>query len=182
MRATRMSGRVDLRDLRAQYPVAIRCSAGSADAAFGPGDWGRPTLPRRSWPGNAGGMTTRTLSPNGTASVVLPAGTAPAVVPITRGTGDSARTIGVVLIDPAGARWQRTADVERLVTVATATAGLAAVAGFVAAALRRPTARVDRLTMGPGGWVSFKGGEKPRPRGPRRPWWAVLLRARPLGE
>jgi hypothetical protein len=114
--------------------------------------------------------------------VVLPAGSAPAVVPITRGTGDGARTIGVVMVDPAGARWQRTADVERLAILATATAGLVAITGFVAAALRRPTARVDRLSMGPGGWVSFKGGEKPRPRGLRRPWWAVLLRARPLGE
>ena len=127
-------------------------------------------------------MTTTTLSPNGAGSAVLPAGIAPAVVPITRGTGDCARTIGVVLVDSAGTRWQRTADVERLVTVATATAGLAAVTGFVAAAVRRPTARVDRLSMGPGGWVSFKGGEKPRPRGLRRPWWAVLLRARPLSR
>jgi hypothetical protein len=127
-------------------------------------------------------MTTMTLSPNGAGSAVLPAGTGAAVVPITRGTGDCARTIGVVLVDSTGTRWQRTVDVERLVTVATATAGLVAVTGFVAAALRRPTARVDRLSMGPGGWVSFKGGEKPRPRGLRRPWWAVLLRARPLSR
>jgi hypothetical protein len=103
-----------------------------------------------------------------------------AIVPITRGTGDRLRTVGVVLVDSAGARWQRTVDVERLVTVATVVAGAVAAHGFVAAALRRPTARVDRLTMGPGGWVSFKGGEKPRPRGPRRPWWAAVLRARPL--
>ena len=117
-------------------------------------------------------------SENGSTAVRLPAGPTPAVVPITRGT----RTIGVVLLDPAGARWQRTPDLERLVTVATATGGLVAAAGCLAAALRRPTARVDQLTMGPGGWVSFKGGEKPLPRGPRRPWWAVLLRARPLGR
>ncbi|MFL6127914.1 MAG: hypothetical protein ACJ73E_02480 [Mycobacteriales bacterium] len=103
-------------------------------------------------------------------------------MPIRRGTGEGARTIGVVLLDPAGARWQRTADVERLVTVGTAAVGLAAVAGCVAAAVRRPTARVDRITMGPGGWVSFKGGRKPRPHGPRRPWWAVVLRARPLSK
>jgi hypothetical protein len=31
--------------------------------------------------------------------------------------------------------------------------------------------------LGPqGGWVSFKGAQPP-PLGPRRPWWAVLLRA-----
>ena len=116
-------------------------------------------------------------------------GAAPAsVVPITRGSGERTRTVGVVLVDSGGARWQRTVDVERLATVATVVAGLVAVHGFAFAALRRPTARVDRLTMGPGGWVSFKGGEKPRPRRSRpeprrsgpRPWWAVALRARPL--
>jgi len=144
-------------------------------------------------------MTATALLPNGSASLngsasssgstamvaaarTMRAGTAPVVVPITRGTGDGARTIGVVLVDPTGSRWQPTVDVERLATVATVTAGLVTVVGCLAAALRRPTARVDRLTMGPGGWVSFKGGGKPRPRGPRRPWWAVLLRARPLGR
>ena len=126
-------------------------------------------------------MSATTLSPNGAASAVaLTAGTTPAVVPITRGTGGCTRTIGVVLVDSTGARWQRTVDVERLVTTATMAAGLVTTVGCVAAALRRPTARVDRLSMGPGGWVSFKGGEKPRPQGPRRPWWAVLLRAHPL--
>jgi hypothetical protein len=104
------------------------------------------------------------------------------IVPITRGTGDRARTIGVVLMDAAGTRWQRTVDVERLLGVATIATGLAASTGLVAAALRRPTTRVDRLTMGPGGWVSFKGGDKPKPHGPRRPWWAGVLRARPLGK
>ena len=126
-------------------------------------------------------MTATTHSSNGAASAVaLPAGTTPAVVPITRDAGGRARTIGVVLVDSAGARWQRTTDVERLTAVVTATAGLVAAVGCVAAAVRRPAARVDRLTMGPGGWVSFKGGGKPRPRGPRRPWWAVILQARPL--
>jgi hypothetical protein len=116
------------------------------------------------------------------AAVRLDAAAAATVVPITRGTGEHARTVGVVLVDSTGARWQRTVDVEGLATVATVTAGLVAAQGIVAAALRRPTARVDRLTMGPGGWVSFKGGEKPKPHGPRRPWWALLLRARPLGQ
>ena len=48
--------------------------------------------------------------------------------------------------------------------------------------VRIPYTAIGSVSMGPGGWVSFKGGEKPRPRGPRRPWWAVLLRARPLGK
>jgi hypothetical protein len=99
----------------------------------------------------------------------------PSVVPVVR----RGRTIGIVLVDDKGTRWQPTSDVDRLVTVATVTAGAVATAGLVAAAFRRP--RVQRITMGPGGWVSFKGGgAAPRPRGPRRPWWAVLLRARPL--
>jgi hypothetical protein len=113
-------------------------------------------------------MTTTT---NG---AVPTAGGAPSVVPVVR----HGRTIGVVLVDDKGARWQPTSDVDRLATVATVTAGAVATAGLVAAAFHRP--RVQRITMGPGGWVSFKGGAAPRPRGPRRPWWAVLLRARPL--
>jgi len=128
-------------------------------------------------------VTATTLPENGSGPAgVLPVGAASTVVPVIRGSGDRARTIGVVLVDPGESRWQRTIDIERLVTVATVTAGLVAAVGSIAAALRRPTARVDRLTMGPGGWVSFKGGEKPRPGGPRRPWWAVVLRARPLGR
>jgi hypothetical protein len=103
------------------------------------------------------------------------AGGAPAVIPVTR----NGRTIGVVLEDGAGYRWQPTRDVDQLVTVGTVTVGAVAAAGLVAAAFRRP--RVQRITMGPGGWVSFKGGASaPRIRGPRRPWWAVLLHARPL--
>jgi len=105
------------------------------------------------------------------------AGGAPRVIPVTR----NGRTIGVVVADGTGYRWQPTRDVDQLVTVATVTAGAVAVAGLVAAALRRP--RVQRITMGPGGWVSFKGAATaPRLRGPHRPWWAVLLRARPLDQ
>jgi hypothetical protein len=102
----------------------------------------------------------------------------PAAVPICRGTGGHARTIGVVLADRDGYRYQRTTDVERIATVGTVIGGAVAVAGLVAAALRGP--RVQRITMGPGGWVSFRGAAAPRARGGRRPWWAVLLRARPV--
>ena len=81
--------------------------------------------------------------------------------------------------DGTGYRWQPTRDLEHLVTIGTVAAGVVTAAGLVAAAFRRP--RVQRITMGPGGWVSFKGAESsPRLRGTRRPWWAVLLRARPL--
>lgn len=59
--------------------------------------------------------------------------------------------------------------------------GALAVAGATAVGLRwasRPAAP-RTITMGPGGWVSFKGLTA-RSVGPRRPWWAVLLRARRL--
>ncbi len=46
----------------------------------------------------------------------------------------------------------------------------------VAAAVRRPSGRVGPLSMGPGGWVSFRGFPVPKAER-RRPWWAVLLRA-----
>ena len=115
-------------------------------------------------------------------AVRLEAGaTTTSVVPISRGTGPSARVLGVVLVDRDGCRWQRTSDVDRLVTVATLTGGVVAAAGLVTAAARRTPARVGPITMGPGGWVSVKGAPAPRLR-TRRPWWAVLLRARPLGR
>jgi hypothetical protein len=103
------------------------------------------------------------------------AGRAP-VVPVTRGD----RTIGVVLTDGAGSRWQPTPDLDRALTVATVTGGAVAAVGLIAAAAGRP--RVQRITMGPGGWVSFRGAGSPRLRGVRRPWWAHLLRAHPLGR
>ena len=99
---------------------------------------------------------------------------APAVLQIRRGD----RVIGVVLADEHGYRWQRTGDPDRLVTIAMVTAGAVATAAFVAGAIRRPP--VQRITMGPGGWVSFRGTRSPRLRGPRRPWWVHALGARPL--
>jgi signal transduction protein with GAF and PtsI domain len=104
-------------------------------------------------------------------------GAASPVIPITR----NERMIGVVLPDGAGYRWQPIRDVDHLVTVATVTAGAVAVAGLVGAAFRRP--RVQRITMGPGGWVSFRGtATAPSLHRSPRPWWAVLLRARPLDQ
>jgi hypothetical protein len=108
----------------------------------------------------------------------LPTISAPAVVPVQRGrcTGTvqrgRGRTIGVLLVASDGTRWQRTVDVEGLARFGI----VAAAAVGVAAAVRRPSARVGPLSMGPGGWVSFRGF--PAPKGERRrPWWAVLLRA-----
>jgi hypothetical protein len=97
----------------------------------------------------------------------------PAVLPILRGR--AGRTVGVVVEDREGTRWQPTPDVEGLVRLGIAAAVAVALPIGVAAAVRRPTARVDRLSMGPGGWVSFKGFAAPTGRGERRPWWARLL-------
>lgn len=90
------------------------------------------------------------------------------VVPSRRG-----RPLGVLVDEPTGLRWQRIVDVEGLVRLGI----LAAAAVGMASAAHRPSARVDRLSMGPGGWVSFKGFPAPKARGDRRPWWARLLRA-----
>ncbi len=83
----------------------------------------------------------------------------------------SRRTIGVLVVAGDGTRWQRTVDVEGLARL-----GIVAAAAVGVAAVHRPSGRVGPLSMGPGGWVSFRGF--PTPKGERRrPWWAVLLRA-----
>ena len=76
----------------------------------------------------------------------------------------------------------RSQDAPTCVTAGPVYAGIAvgalAVAGATAVGLRwasRPAAPRE-ISMGPGGWVSFKGLAPP-PIEPRRPWWAVLLRA-----
>jgi hypothetical protein len=98
------------------------------------------------------------------------------VVPVTHGD----RTIGIVLIDCDGCRWQRTTDLGQVLTVATVTGGAVAAVALAAGALSRP--RVQRITMGPGGWVSFRGDGTPRVRGVRRPSRTHLLRARPIAH
>ncbi len=57
----------------------------------------------------------------------------PAVVPVQRGRG---RTIGVLVADGEGTRWQRTVDVEGLARLGI----VAAAAAGVATAVRRPSA------------------------------------------
>jgi hypothetical protein len=128
--------------------------------------------------GPAGHAETMTTSTGRAPSIEDSTATAaePSVVPVTNGD----RTIGIVLIDGDGCRWQRTTDLGRVLTVATVTGGAVAAAAVIAAATAGP--RVQRITMGPGGWVSFRGAGSPRVRGVRRPWWAHLLRARPLGR
>jgi hypothetical protein len=120
----------------------------------------------------------REAGTDGAAMPVPRTGTAlrPDAIPILRGS--PGRTVGVLVEDGDGLRWQPTPDVEALVRLGIVTAAAVALPVGVAWSLRRPTARVDRLAMGPGGWVSFKGFAVPKGRGERRPWWARLLRAR----
>jgi hypothetical protein len=99
----------------------------------------------------------------------------PGVIPILRDNPD--RTIGVLVDDGDTVRWQPTPDVEGLVRLGIAAAAAVALPVGIAWSLRRPAARVDRLAMGPGGWVSFKGFAVPKGRAQRRPWRARLLRA-----
>jgi len=124
-------------------------------------------------------MATRGAPRTGTdgASMPIPAaGTAPhGVIPVVRGHPD--RTIGVLIDDGDTIRWQPTPDVEGLVRLGIVAAAAVALPVGVAWSLRRPVARVDRLAMGPGGWVSFKGFAVPKGRAERRPWWARLIRA-----
>ena len=77
------------------------------------------------------------------------------VTPVVR--GPSRRTVGVVVDDGSGARWQSTPDVEGLVRLGTVAAAAVARPVGLAVVILRPVARVDRLSMGPGGWVSFRG-------------------------
>jgi hypothetical protein len=87
----------------------------------------------------------------------------------------------LIIEDGEGARWDPTPDVEGLIRLGIVAAAAVALPVGLATAIRRPAARVDRLSMGPGGWVSFKGFAVPRGRPQRRrPWWAHLLRAHRL--
>jgi hypothetical protein len=91
-------------------------------------------------------------------------------------------------------RWHPAVDWTRVITTAEVMAGGVLIARHLAS---RPSAAKARVTMGPGGWVSMKGGVmavRPAERGwrrrrayapaaaprTRRPWWARLLAATTL--
>ncbi|MGY1607796.1 MULTISPECIES: hypothetical protein [unclassified Geodermatophilus] len=99
------------------------------------------------------------------------------------------RPLGAFEVRDGRVRWHPVVDVTRVVTTAEVVLGAVAVASRLAG---RPSPAVARVTMGPGGWVSMKGGAvavRParrlwrRSRPPahvRRPWWARLLAASAL--
>ena len=113
----------------------------------------------------------------------------------------SARSLERTMIHPTQQKQEATAqappglaiDVTRLLTTAELVAGAVLIARILA---RRPSGPKAQVTMGPGGWVSMKGGSlairparrpwgRPRPIAhletpTRAPVWARVLSAVPL--
>ena len=107
------------------------------------------------------------------------------------------RPAGAFVVVDGRVRWRPALDVTRLLVTAEVVVGAVVVAQRLAA---RPSAAKAVVTMGPGGWVSMKGGAMavrparrgwsalPRPRSgrapstslPKRPLWARLLAATTL--
>lgn len=104
-----------------------------------------------------------------------------------------ARPLGAFVVRDGRVRWHPAVDVTRVITTAELVVGGVLIARRLAA---RPSAAKAAVTMGPGGWVSMKGGVmavRPAERGwrrkrsaaasvprTRRPWWARLLSATTL--
>jgi hypothetical protein len=97
--------------------------------------------------------------------------------------------LGAFVVRHGRVRWRPAVDVTRVVTTAELVVGGVLIARQLAA---RPSGARAAVVMGPGGWVSMKGGSmavRPAKRawrrlrspGPpaaaRRPWWARLLSA-----
>ena len=98
------------------------------------------------------------------------------------------RPMGAFVVRDGRVRWHPVLDVTRVLTTAELVVGAVLVARQLAA---RPGAARAAVSMGPGGWVSMKGGVmavRPARRlwrrqhpasapAARRPWWARLLAA-----
>lgn len=102
------------------------------------------------------------------------------------------RPMGAFVLRNGRVRWHPVVDVTKVLTTAELVVGGVMIARRLAA---RPSAAKAAVTMGPGGWVSMKGGvmavrparrawrrTRPAVSGPlpRRPWWARLLAATTL--
>ena len=104
------------------------------------------------------------------------------------------RPLGAFVVRDGRVRWHPAVDWTRVITTAEVVVGSVLIARRLA---RRPSGAKALVTMGPGGWVSMKGGamavrpaargwrrQKPGPQVPartrRRPWWARLLAAKSL--
>jgi hypothetical protein len=103
------------------------------------------------------------------------------------------RPVGAFVVTDGQVRWHPTVDVTRLVASAQLVVGAVLLAHRLS---RRPSATKAHVTMGPGSWVSMKGGSvavrpgsrpwgRPRPlprtsTAPKVPIWARTLSAVPL--
>ena len=111
------------------------------------------------------------------------------------------RPLGAFVVRGGRVRWHPVVDLTRVLTTAELVVGGVLIARRLAA---RPAPTVARVTMGPGGWVSMKGGAMavrpaahgwrrlrhathpathpppPAEQARRRPWWARLLSATTL--
>jgi hypothetical protein len=104
------------------------------------------------------------------------------------------RPLGAFVVRHGRVRWHPVVDVTKVITTAEIMVGGVLIARRLAA---RPSGAKALVTMGPGGWVSMKGGAmavRPAERAwrrrranvpavvprTRRPWWARLLAATTL--
>jgi hypothetical protein len=137
----------------------------------------RPAPPQAAGPD---GHPVTTLTDDRTAAT--PTGTGPPLItPAVRAGRRGDRLLGAYVRVGDEVRFVPAYDVDRLVTGVFAALAAVAAGAAVAGWARRPGPAVRTVTMGPGGWVSFKGVPGPplRPTRPR-PWWARVLRAHRL--
>jgi hypothetical protein len=102
------------------------------------------------------------------------------------------RPMGAFVVRNGRVRWHPAVDLTRVVTTAEVVVGGVLITRQLA---KRPGSAKALVTMGPGGWVSMKGGVmavRPAERAwrrrrlapavapTRRPWWARLLSAKAL--
>jgi len=94
--------------------------------------------------------------------------------------GHDGRVVGAYVYAGGNVRFRPVIDVRQALS-AVAVVAVVVVAGAAYVAARRRAPAVGAVTMGPGGWISFKGVTAPvlRPADDR-PWWARLLRAHRL--
>ncbi|MEU4424791.1 hypothetical protein AB0F81_29575 [Actinoplanes sp. NPDC024001] len=92
------------------------------------------------------------------------------------------REIGAYAPGPDRPVFVPAVDVTAIVVASLTAATVIAVAVSAGIAARRRPA-IGTVTMGPGGWVSLRNSSAPALRAAppaSRPWWARILRARPL--
>ncbi|HEX7744098.1 MAG TPA: hypothetical protein VF462_02385 [Micromonosporaceae bacterium] len=125
----------------------------------------------RAQPASLGGTRTDAIGP----PLELPGSAV--LVPVVHG----GRPVGAYVASGGRVRYQPVVDLRQAVAVLVVVCGATTAAAALLSRRHRGPA-IGKVTMGPGGWVSFKGVTAPalRPSARPRPWWARLLRARRL--